>query len=60
MWGCEEVQVAVNEAGYKILQTYELHHFEETIQFNRQTGKEIIKINKFWNSVFVLKPFFSV
>ncbi|GAU89853.1 hypothetical protein RvY_02355 [Ramazzottius varieornatus] len=39
MWGCEEVQVAVKDARYTIVTVYELHHFEKTIQFNRQTGQ---------------------
>ena len=38
MWGCQEVQVAVNEAGFRLLKVHELHHFKEQIQFNRQTG----------------------
>ena len=38
-WGCEEVRVAVKEAGFQLLAVYELHHFSETIQFNRETGE---------------------
>ena len=38
-WDCEEVQVVVLQAKYTIVEVYELHHFEKTIQFNRQTGE---------------------
>ena len=41
-WDCEEVQVAVLQAKYTIVEVYELHHFEETIQFNRQTGEHVL------------------
>ncbi|GAV09662.1 hypothetical protein RvY_19164 [Ramazzottius varieornatus] len=33
----QEVKVAVYEAGYTLIKVYELHHFEETVRFNRQT-----------------------
>lgn len=38
VWDCEEITMAVRQCGYQILRIFELHHFPETLQWNRETG----------------------